>query len=147
MLVRYSILTASIIPIRMTRANTHKKIVLCKELPTIVAFVFCTTRVDIIKACISRGLYCTCLSVQHLLLALAAAWGRSRLQLAAALRVGRMVEAVSASVLQCWDMNDCVGLWTEDEQCAWAAGCVMDNWRVGEHFFRKMYRYVACDAF
>jgi len=45
-------------------------------------------------------------------------------------------------------MNDSVGLWTEDEQCASAAGYVMDNWRVGEHFFfRKMYRYVACDAF
>ena len=60
-----------------------------------------------------------------------------RLQLAAALRVGRMGEAVSAdqcSVCQCQDMNDCVGLWTEDEQCAWAAGYVMDNWRAGEHF-------------
>jgi hypothetical protein len=32
-------------------------------------------------------------------------------------------------------MNDCVGLWTEDEQCAWAAGYVMDNWRAGKHFF------------
>lgn len=31
-------------------------------------------------------------------------------------------------------MNDCVGLWTEDEQCAWAAGYVVDNWRAGEHF-------------
>jgi len=32
-------------------------------------------------------------------------------------------------------MNDCVGLWTEDEQCAWAAGYVMDNWRDGKHLF------------
>jgi hypothetical protein len=38
------------------------------------------------------------------------------------------------SVPQCEDMSECVGLWTEDDQCAWAAGYVMDNWRAGEHF-------------
>jgi hypothetical protein len=43
------------------------------------------------------------------------------------------------SFLQRSDMNDCVGLWTEDDQCAWAAGYVMDNWRAGEQLFYLKY--------
>jgi len=89
--------------------------------------------VDIIKACISWGLYCTCLSVQHLLLALATAWGRLRLQLAAALRVGRMGEAVSAD--QCT-----VFVSAKTWMTAWVCGRKKNSvlgqrgssWRIGE---------------
>jgi hypothetical protein len=38
----------------------------------------------------------------------------------------------SSSVVRCLTMNDCVGLWTEDGQCAYAANYIMDSWGTGK---------------